>query len=146
MNSITYQRLNDFSSSKWTSLLSQLKVEPFIFIYMFTYSLSSVPITQLAQDKLCRFEYHKNSYYCVNINSQQNYNDPIKSRILADVSYFYLYRTMVSTFPCVIWSLFIGSWSDKYIHGRKVLMCAGAIGAILETIILMINAYSFESS
>ncbi len=128
-------------------LIRSLKVEPFLFLYMFSYSLSSISISQLIQDKLCRFKYSQNSQYCIDINSQyiDHNNDHIKSQILTDLSYISFYRTMLTTIPCVIWSLFIGSWSDNYIHGRKILMCFGCIGAVIESIALIINAADFSA-
>jgi len=128
-------------------LIRELKVEPFLFLYMFSYSLSSMSISQLIQDKLCRFKYSQNSEYCTEINSQStdHSNDPIKSQILTDLGYISFYKMMLTTIPCVIWSLFIGSWSDNYIHGRKILMCFGCIGAVFESIALIINAANFSA-
>jgi hypothetical protein len=128
-------------------LIRQLKVEPFLFFYMFSYSLSSISISQLTQDKLCRFKYQKDAEYCLKINSEDSKHEDeyTKSLILTDVSYLSLYRMMLTTIPCVIWSLFIGSWSDNYIHGRKILMCCGCIGAVLESILLIINAANFSA-
>lgn len=128
-------------------MIRELKVEPFLCLYMFSYSLSSISISQLIQDKLCRLTYGQSSEYCLEINSQEfdHSSDHIKSAILTDSSYISLYRMIITTIPCVIWSLFIGSWSDKYIDGRKLIMCFGTIGAFLESMALIINAAVFKA-
>lgn len=132
---------------RWQELVRELKVEPFLCLYMFSYSLSSISISQLIQDKLCRFTYGQTAQYCLEINSQEfdHSADHTKSAILTDSSYISLYRMIISTIPCVIWSLFIGSWSDKHIHGRKLIMIFGTIGAFLESIALIINAAAFRA-
>ena len=135
------------NSWRWTQLIKELKVEPFLCLYMFSYSLSSIAISQLIQDKLCRFTYSQSAQYCLEINSQEfdHSADRTKSQILTDSSYLSLYRMIITTIPCAIWSLFIGSWSDKYIHGRKLIMIFGTIGAFLESISLIINAAVFSA-
>ncbi|CAG2119622.1 unnamed protein product [Medioppia subpectinata] len=132
---------------KWKEVFKELKVEPFLFLYMFSFSLSSLSISQLIQDKLCRFTYDMSPQYCIEINSPEfdHSADPIKSQILTDSGYLTLYRMIISTIPCTVWSLFIGSWSDKYIHGRKIIMLFGCIGAILESMALIINAVAFDT-
>ena len=132
---------------RWREVAKELKVEPFLCLYMFSYSLSSIAISQLIQDKLCRFTYEQSAKYCLEINSQEfdHSSDRIKSRILTDSSYISLYRMIISTIPCVIWSLFIGSWSDKHIHGRKIIMIFGTFGAFLEAVALIINAAAFSA-
>ncbi|XP_054159983.1 solute carrier family 46 member 3-like [Oppia nitens] len=138
---------SSISGYRWTQLIRELKVEPFLFLYMFSYSLSSMAVSQLVQDKLCRLRYEQQPQYCVEINSPEydHSADEIKSAILTDSGFIVLYRMIISTIPCAIWSLFIGSWSDKYIHGRKLIMVFGAFGAVIESIALIINAAVFTS-
>lgn len=128
--------------------IRQLRVEPFILLYMIGYSLSAMAVSQLVQDKLCRVDYDQSSIFCISINSADfdHGGETIKSNIIKDATYITLYRTLLSTLPCIIWALFLGPWSDNYVNGRKYIMIVGAIAAALESIILIINASLFDLS
>ncbi len=52
----------------------------------------------------------------------------------------------MDTLPAVIWSLLVGSWTDKYIHGRKILLCLSSIGGIISSLLQILNAIFFEWS
>src|SRR6218665_3702522 len=121
--------------------IQQFRVEPFMLLYMFGYSLSGMAVSQLIQDKLCRIDYDQSTTFCISINSKDfdHGAEKIKSNILAETAYITLYRTLLSTLPCMIWAVFLGPWSDTYVHGRKLIMIAGAIAAALESFILIIN-------
>ena len=137
--------------SKFTEVvffISQLRVEPFIFLNVFATAASQITQSQLIQDKICVLEFNQTSDYCMNFNDlEMNSNESdIRSQILVRLTNLNLYTTLIYTFPVLIWSLFVGSWSDKYIHGRKILICFAAIGLILDMILLMLNAFFFNIS
>ena len=134
--------------AKFIEFIKQLRVEPFIFFYMFATSASEVIQSQLIQDKICVFEFNQTNDYCMDLHElDMNSNkSETQSQILVRLTQLNLYTTLINTFPVLIWSLFIGSWCDKYIHGRKILMCFAAIGSILDMILLMINAFFFTLS
>ena len=138
------------NSRSWRKYLSiqQLRVEPFILLYMFGYSLSALAVSQLVQDKLCRVNYDQSAAFCISINTPDfdHGAETIKSNILTEGAYITLYRTLLSTLPCIIWAVFLGPWSDTYVHGRKVIMIAGASAAALESFILIITAADFHAS
>ena len=129
--------------NKLVNLIKQLRVEPFMFLHMFAGAVSSVTQSLLIQDKICVLEFKQSNDYCINLNKLSS-DDEIQSEILVLSTTFSLYSTIISMVPCVLWSMFIGSWCDKYIHGRKVLFCATALGAMLDMILVMINAYYFD--
>ncbi len=52
----------------------------------------------------------------------------------------------MNTLPAVIWSLLIGSWTDKYIHGRKILLCLSSISGIITSLLHILNAIFFKWS
>ncbi|KAH9399508.1 hypothetical protein TYRP_017920 [Tyrophagus putrescentiae] len=141
---------NGEQQQSWRKYLSvqQLRVEPFILLYMFGYSLSAMAVSQLVQDKLCRVDYDQTAAFCISINSA-NFDhgaESIKSNIITSGAYITLYRTLLSTLPCIVWAVFLGPWSDTYVHGRKFIMIAGASAAALESFILIINAADFNAS
>lgn len=139
--------IKELSWRKYVNI-RQLKIEPFVLLYMIGFSLSSMAVSQLVQDKLCRVDYDQSSVFCISINSIDfdHGAETIKSDILKDSTYITLYRTLLQTLPCVIWALFLGPWTDKFPKGRKYIMIFGAFTAILESIILIINASFFKLS
>lgn len=137
-------------SQSWRKYLSlqNLRVEPFILLYMIGYSLSAMAVSQLVQDKLCRVDYDQTAAFCISINSA-NFDhgaESIKSEIITSGAYITLYRTLLSTLPCIVWVVFLGPWSDNYVHGRKFIMVAGATAAAIESFILIITAADFHAS
>ena len=129
--------------NKLIYLIKQLRVEPFMFLLLFAGAVSNVTLSLLVQDKICVLEFKQSNDYCINLNKLDS-NDDIQSEILVLSTKFSLYSTIIGMIPSVLWSVFIGSWCDKYIHGRKVLLCATALGGMLDTILVMINAYYFD--
>lgn len=129
-------------------LVKHLYVEPFLLLYMFGYALSSMAVSQLVQDKLCRVDYDQTPQFCISINSQDfdHGGEGIKSQIITKSNYITLYRTLLSTLPCIIWVIFLGPWSDTYVNGRKYILIAGGLAAALESLILVVNASVFYAS
>ena len=138
------------STLPWRQYFSiqRLCVEPFILLYMIGYSLSAMAVSQLVQDKLCRVDYKQSAAFCISINNADfdHGAETIKSKIITDSTYITLYRTVISTVPCIVWAVFLGPWSDTYVHGRKLIMIAGATAAAIESFILILNAADFHSS
>ncbi|CAG2179536.1 unnamed protein product, partial [Oppiella nova] len=108
-----------------------MRVEPFIFLYMFAFSLEGLTIAQLAQDKICVARYMLTGDYCAQLGEMVTSDS--KNRILADVTTFTLYKTLVNTIPVIFWSLFLGAWADKHSKAPKFLMGAASIASCVET-------------
>ncbi|XP_054152853.1 proton-coupled folate transporter-like [Oppia nitens] len=106
--------------------------------------MKSVPAMQLAQDKLCLYHYQMPGNYCREFSQMPS--DPTKLAILADFGNFQIYGILVIYLPSFIMALFIGSWSDKYLSAKKLIMINSAIAIILESIILILCDYFAESS
>ncbi len=128
------------------SIIKRLRIEPFIFLFFFSNAIQGITITQLAQDKICLFKYRQTQEYCSELSEQISTESEFdfKSRILSDVTEFNLFKTLISTFPVIFWSLFLGSWADRHSSAPKILLCLGSIAAVLETTILLINSVYFE--
>jgi len=124
-----------------------LRVEPYLFVFIFVASLKKVPTDQLIQDKICLFTYQLDTTYCTQLSTMSDDEDTIhmKSIILKDCSNFTLYSTLMMTIPTLITTLFIGAWTDTYVQAKKILLLASAVAAILEAIILIFNDYFFNS-
>jgi hypothetical protein len=110
--------------------------------------MKQTPLNLLIQDKLCRQKYNMSVEFCTNLpqikESDENYN--IKSLVLGDAVQYNMYHTLMQFCPGIVWALFLGTWTDKYIRGRKTIFIIGAITASIEAAINTMNAYYFDSS
>ncbi len=52
----------------------------------------------------------------------------------------------MNTLPAILWSLLTGPWTDKYIDGRKILLCLSSIGSIVTSLLHILNAIFFQWS
>ncbi|CAG2116205.1 unnamed protein product, partial [Medioppia subpectinata] len=127
----------------WVSSIGRMRVEPFIFLFMFAYALEGLTISQLAQDKICAQRYAMGGQYCAGLSQQPA--SEVKNRILAEVTTFSLYKTLINTIPVIFWSLFLGAWADKHLSAPRFLMSAAAIASCLESCVLYVNAYYFQT-
>ena len=135
-----FRRIVDF--------LSLMNVEPVLFTVMFMFALKRTPTDQLIQDKICLFKYNATADYCLRLPRMKPEEDfmHIKSPILEEVTRFSLYHTLCTTVPSLLAALFIGSWTDKYLHAKKALLMACIIGGFLEAAICAANAYFYDQS
>ncbi len=130
------------------TFISLLKIELFLFVFVFCVSLKKVPLNQLIQDKLCRLKYNMSEQFCINL-SQMKKTDKyyeFKSIILGDGVQYNMYHTLITVCPAIVWSLFLGSWIDNYKNGRKVIFLMGSLCFALESFMNAINSYFFHLS
>lgn len=127
-------------------ILVTLKIEPFIFLFVSSSSISDITATQLIQDKICLLKYNRSAEYCAQISDEKSVSDADsdKTKILADLAQYIIYRTIIGSLPSILFSIFIGSWIDKYIHGRKILLCFGCLGYTAQYAILLLNAIKLD--
>ena len=126
--------------------LSLLKVEVCLLLCIFSYSIKRIPYDQLLQDKICLQYYHMGNVYCKDLPKLKIDDDHegFKINILKDSTDFNFYYIIITNLPSVIYSLFVGSWMDKYHHARKCLIISYTIGALLEVVLLGLNSYMFN--
>ena len=126
--------------------LSLLKLEVCLSLCMFSANIKRIPYDQLLQDKICLQYYHMDNVYCKDLPGLKTDDDPkgFKINILKDSTDFNFYYIMFTNLPSVFWSLFIGSWMDKYHHARKCLIISYTFGSFLEVVFLGLNSYMFN--
>ena len=126
--------------------LSLLKMEVSFLLCMFSANIKKIPFNQLLQDKICLQYYHMDNVYCKDLPKLKIDDDPdgFKINILKDSTDFNFYYIVINNLPAVIWSLFIGSWMDKYHHARKIVIICYSFGQFLEVILLGLNSYMFN--
>ena len=123
--------------------LSLLKLEVCLSLCIFSSNIKRIPYEQLLQDKICLQNYHMDNVYCKDLPKLKIDDDPegFKIKILKDSTDFNFYYIIITNSPSVIYSLFIGSWMDKYHHARKCLIICYTFGAFLEVVLLGLNSY-----
>lgn len=90
-----------------------LKVEPFLFLLLFGWSVSSIVTQQLIQDKICMNEYNQSADFCKTLSesSADSYDkrrEDVKSAILSDLVRFNMKNSFVSFFGAEIFEHFFG--------------------------------------
>jgi hypothetical protein len=130
------------------SFLNNLRLEPFLFIFVFVMMLRRVPQDQILQDKICIQKYNLPHDFCYKLPTFNETTDPryhYKSQILGDSTQFNMYLTLVATLPSVFWSLFFGSWTDKYAPAKKILLLIGGLSYTIEGVLLAFLAIKFDT-
>ncbi len=131
-------------------LLLNFRVEPYLLLVMLAYAMRSVTDIQLIQDKICKFNYNKTDDFCHKLSKiGKNENDSrqdldLKSTIIVLVSKFHMYYLGLSFLPSIFVCLFIGSWCDHYVQGKKILLLVGSIGILMEDIIKIYMSVRFD--
>jgi ABC-type sugar transport system permease subunit len=133
---------------RFLTFIKLLRIEFFILLFTFCFSMRKTPLDQLIQDKLCRHKYNLSQDFCTNLPEMKKDHKfyEFKSQILSDAVQYNMYHTLITTCPAIVWSLFYGAWIDNYKHGRKVIFLICSITAALESFMDAINAYFFYLS
>lgn len=139
---------------RWTAtawhIFSSLRIEPFAFLFVLSTALSDISTAQLVQDKICLHKYNQTQEFCIGISAIKtgSNGEPLanntKSLILADLAQFNIYITLIGSLPSFFYVLFIGSWTDNYIHGRKISLLLGTLGYAGAYAGYLLNSIKFE--
>ncbi|RWS16103.1 hypothetical protein B4U79_17886 [Dinothrombium tinctorium] len=127
-----------------SKIVKSVKVELYVFLFIFAMAIKSVTIVQMYQDKLCAIDGGYRASFCKHLNASDELEQQIKAEVLGKSSLFLIYQSLITTIPVTVVSLFIGPWVDKHFKALKILFMTTAIGSSLETIILMLNAFYFK--
>ena len=105
--------------------------------------------TQLFQDKLCLNKYNQTRQYCIELGKHKSSGDSdepdhIANQILGEVSQYLTYTTIIGTVPGLFYILFIASWMDHYVHGRKLVLCLGGLAYMISNGLSLLMSYKFE--
>ncbi|KAI1292498.1 Proton-coupled folate transporter [Halotydeus destructor] len=131
--------------SEILQFVRSLKVEPFLFLLMLSLHLKSSIFTQFVQDKTCMLNLGLSLEQCFNI-STSGYEgvEGNKNYIIETSNNYHVYVEILKTVPGVVASLFVGSWSDKVLSGRKWMMMIGAFGIFIDSLIGLLNLVYFD--
>ena len=106
--------------SYWKKFLSNVTLEPKIFIYIFGRSLTlgSALQTNLLMWKVCTVTLGFNETICNDLTNENNTD--IEVEVQHKVNEFSFIRQWIGTPPPIIYALLLGALSDHY--GRKWLL------------------------
>ncbi|XP_037079014.1 proton-coupled folate transporter-like [Pollicipes pollicipes] len=107
--------------------LASYRLEPLVFAYALSVTLIMATSQNLIMDRVCTVNLEFNSSICANITNHQYLAQENDVQRLANK--FVLYRSLIEVLPSVLFTLFMGSWSDC--HGRKLPLLLPIAGSIL---------------
>ncbi|KAI2807839.1 hypothetical protein BLOT_005779 [Blomia tropicalis] len=124
--------------------------ELFIIVRLVALIVPNVSKSLLIQDKICLFKYEQDDEFCLRIHQDLNWTTEqvlIKDHILAEATQFIGYtRNMIDSLAMVIWSLFVGSFLDKFKQSTTVIMSLNVGSDILLSIVQLLLIYFYDSS
>lgn len=136
--------MNKFTGKELLELINLLRIDVFMFVYIFGYMLPNVTLNQLVQDKVCLNELKYDRNFCLNLQAAEPQFEIQKNRVLEYATTLKNYQTLIATTPGVVLSLFIGYWIDSYPSHLKYLLSAPAVGAIIQALLVIYDCIYFE--
>ncbi|KAG1664572.1 Proton-coupled folate transporter [Nymphon striatum] len=123
--------------SKAKFVVSNITVEPLVFILMLSECMLDPSIQNLYLDKACVVLGY-NITVCENMDKF-----PLANIEIEEVaSRYILYANLVRKVPGVILAFFVGNWSDT--NGRKLVILIPFFGSYLTNILYMLSTYHRE--
>ena len=121
--------------TKIKTILSNITIEPAMFLIMFTSHLDHIAHSQMVLDKCCKIDFGYNDTVCDNLVTdfkEQN------KQVQDEVAQFKVYETLLdSVFPA-FFAFYLGAWADLF--GRKLLFYIFLSGIIIRQCIVIICA------
>lgn len=110
------------------NFLSNVTLEPAIFIWTLGWSIQSVIISQLQYEKVCKLgsDWFGNGTsfdddVCDALDNGEH--DEEQEMVQKAVANLHLTMSLVQAVPVIFFSMFMGAWSDRF--GRKVIIVSG---------------------
>ncbi|OWA53340.1 hypothetical protein BV898_17773 [Hypsibius exemplaris] len=85
--------------------------------------------TELMKTRICEVVYNNTVDFCAKIGQTKD-NATEANLIRATTTEYSMYSALISAIPSIIFTLFMGSWSDR--HGRRSPLIASVVGFILS--------------
>ena len=93
---------------------SWITVEPVEFLYVLMFTLSNVVRDNLFLDKVCLLDFKFSDESCYNLTHGQEVNKNVSDVVQARVTDLEVLDGIFIALPALIFSLFVGAWSDRY--------------------------------
>ena len=130
-----------FSRKNLKNVVSNITLEPVVFLFSLGLGFYYLPASQLYVDKMCRVnlvreglvDFNNSKEICDNIYSNKTLQIENQERVtrLKTLSKF------IQAIPPLIYALLAGPWCDRY--GRKPLILISLFGYILSNAVFLIN-------
>lgn len=121
------------------SVVSQITIEPMLFLGALSMILTLVPQNQLILYKTClEPEFELSDDFCQNINQNANtteYQDLIEPA----VAQFNVIKDVVANIVPIFLAFYLGAWSDHF--GRKPLLYTTQLGKVISAGFGVLNVY-----
>lgn len=128
-----------FTLTKICYFLGSLRIEPVMFIFMFSFILNTTCLTNMMMDKSCLYYFNYSKNVCDHIFDHHDERDNLE--ILANNYNLYLDCLELIAAAVVI---FIAPWSDKY--SRKIPLMVALFGFLLSDFGIILCAFYFDSA
>ncbi|CAL1295790.1 unnamed protein product [Larinioides sclopetarius] len=129
------------ASSRISSCLEitkSLRIEPVMFLFMFSYILNTTCLTNMIMNKGCLFYLNYSKDICDNLTAHRNESD--NAEILANN--YNLYLNLLAPIGAFV-VIFLAPWSDKY--GRKPLLLMALFGFFIYDLGIILCTIYYES-
>ena len=121
-------------------------VEPILLVFMFAQFLSYSAFQVFLHRRLCEenpncTHHLHNASSSINASKSQcdSVSDPIEQQVQEATSHWILYINIATGIPAILLSMIYGSTSD--VIGRKLFIVLPAIGALLNTVVILVAVY-----
>ncbi|XP_035209185.1 proton-coupled folate transporter-like isoform X2 [Stegodyphus dumicola] len=140
-----YQSLDD-GDEDWSSKCSRcfqifksLRIEPVMFLFMFSFILNSTCLTNMIMEKGCLYYLNYSKEICSNLSYYKDQRDSVE--ILANN--YNLYLDMLAPIGATV-VIFLAPWSDKY--GRKPPLILALFGFFVNDVGIILCTIYFYSA
>ena len=130
------------TSKRFGRILSNVTIEPALFLIMFSSGIDNVANSQMVLIKSCRNDFPEfNDTICDNLNDPAYHDENIM--VSNELNQFNVYKQLITSIFPVFFSFYLGAWAD--IFGRKFLFYIFLTAYASDQAITLVCAYYFDS-
>lgn len=134
--STTNSSFENSEKTRFCRIVQSVSVEPWILIFAIGHFMELTVVKNVILEKLC-LQSDFNISDCMNTT-----NSTIENYLQVKTSTIEMYTSVMETIPCVVLSLFLGSYGDR--RSRKVTMIIPMVGALLSAVIYSFFSYFMQ--
>ncbi|CAM1324092.1 Uncharacterised protein g8564 [Pycnogonum litorale] len=123
-------------------VISNVTIEPQIFLFSFGFMLMTIPTTYLIMERTCQLDEGYSFEMCQKILYNDTFKEE-KTTLQGKVSSWLMIQMVASLIPDVLFKLLSGSWSDK--HGRKPIFIICTTGALIKGLGMLLTVHYEEA-